>query len=101
MLEKISFAGVAARLKDRPYPAAAIRESNRFDGFANRRRMMREIVDHEDTAPFAANFLAPFHSRKCAKPIDKLCPLDTHGAPKGVNRQGVLHVVPADDRGFE
>ena len=45
-LEEIPLARVTARFKDRPYPAAVIRGANRFDGLANRRGMMREIVDH-------------------------------------------------------
>src|SRR5262247_3654612 len=63
----ISLAGVAARLEDRPQSAPAKSRSNRFDGLAHGRRMVRKVVDQQDSTPFSTNLLAALDASEIAK----------------------------------
>ncbi len=71
IFENIAFAGIAARLEDRPEPAAGVSTAHRVDGFAHRGRMMGEVVDYGYTALFAAHFLAPFDPFESAKAVEQ------------------------------
>src|SRR2546423_14098741 len=73
----------------------------RADRLADRRRMMREVVDRLDPALFAAHFLPARDSLKALERLAHVCqrnPIE----PRGRNRhRGVAHVEFAYERYLE
>ncbi len=63
--------------------------------------MVREIVEHRDAAPDAAEFHAPLHALERRQSFAQLIGVQADRVPDGNRRQRIPHVVLAHERRLE
>ena len=56
---------------------------------------MRKVIHHEHAAYLAANFLTALHAAERRKPLANLISAEPERTRRGVNANGILHVVTA------
>ena len=98
ILKNISPRRVRARFECRKYPPAGEPFCNRFEGHANRGRMMREVIDHRHSCRLSHHLLTAHDALEGAQPAGNLVAGHSERAQQHVNAERVGDVHSAADR---
>src|SRR5216684_1687512 len=96
-LEDRAAGGVRARLERREDPPAREALRDCFERRANRRRMVREVVDHCDARRLADDLLAPRDAAERAQPASDFVRAYAELAQQHIDTEGVRDIHPAAD----
>ena len=97
-LVDVAPARVRARLEYRPEAAIRVPLANAVNGLAHGRRMMREVVDHEDAIDLTANLLSALHALERGESGSDLVGTEAKRPRGGEHTDRILNVVVAGHR---
>ena len=94
LLVDVAAAGVGARLEHRPQPPVRVAVADGGDGLPHRRRVVREVVHHQDAAHLSADLLPPLHAVERGEALGECSRRSAPSARAGrEDAERVLHVV--------
>jgi hypothetical protein len=92
-LEDVAAKSIRARLENRPETPSGIRGAQRAQSFANRRRVVREVVDDGDTVDLSANLETATDTAKSGERLDNGVLRDALAGCQRRCRRGVERVM--------